>query len=1133
MVGSDWDEAGPHRAESQRFVACPGCRAEMYARQRFCTSCGTALPRVCASCGTTNLPQARFCGRCGVPLTDEPRAPEAASPSAQTRPLPPVGRRHISVLFCDIVDSTTLSTRLDPEDLRTIFGAFHRCCAQVIGAGGGFLAKYLGDGVLAYFGYPEAQENNAAQAVRAGLALVEALGALSTQPAPFPEGENKLRVRVGIASGLVVVGDLLGEGAAQERMVVGETPHLAARMQERAEPGAVVVAEATRRLAGSLYEYRALTPAPLKGFAGEVPAFQVLGASALQSRFRSRGESGLTPLCDRRVELRLLRQLWQQALSGTARAVLITGEAGIGKSRLIAALLDEIGDTRHLRMRLHGIPHYENTPFHPIVAHLRFAAAFARGDTPEQQLAKLEALLAPSEATEEETALIADLLSLPHSATARLAALSPQRRREKTLEAFLARSDVLATRQPVLVIWEDLHWVDPSSLDYIRARIERMAGQPSLMLLTARTGFSPSWVEHPRVIHLPLARLGQDDTARLITGVTGGRALPPDVLGQIVTRSDGVPLFVEELTKSILESGLLREQGGQYVASALEARLAIPATLSDSLTARLDRLAPFRDVVQIGAALGRDFGYDVLAAVAGLPEPQLCAALDALVSADLVVCRGAPPDAVYAFKHALMQDAANGMLLRAERRQIHARIVSVLEEKFPDLAAMQPERVGQHCLEAQLIEKAIGYWLKASRQALARSTTEEAIALLRKAIARLPDIAGRTRRDELELDLRIALGQALSAARGYGDADAEEAFARGRDLCEQLNRPQRLAPVLYGQFLFHFHHMDMEWVRRRGEEACRIGEAENNPALQWLGHRMCGSRLASIGDFAEARAQLERCLALSEFVDNESGGSLPPEGPRVGALFHLVRLLCCLGYVDEARARTRDLVAETHRGNGSGFLGLSGVCFVNWCLRSATATALDNANALLSVSTEQGLAQGLAWGHLFRARCIGLMGKPAEALPQLKSAVAEFRALRIEAGMPMFLCSLAEAHGLAGQPEKGLAWLAEAESLADAKQNRWPSAEMLRMRGSLLSALGDLDAAEVAFRNGLALARTQQARLWELRNAVHLARVLLPRGRRAEAHGVLAPVIAWFGEAVALDELAEARALLAGEFAAG
>ena len=571
-------------------------------------------------------------------------------------------RRQLTVMFCDLVGSTALSARLDPEDLRAVIGAYHRCVAKVIGRGGGFVAKYMGDGVLAYFGYPRADEHDAERAVRAALKLVEKVAGVDTVAAA------PLQVRVGIATGLVVVGDLIGQGASQEQAVVGETPNLAARLQALAEPGTVVIAPSTRRLTGGLFEYADLGAVELKGLGAPVMAARVLRGSAAESRFEALHGRDLTPLVGRDEELALLQRRWQQAKAGEGRVVVLIGEPGIGKSRLAQAMLEQPAGEPHTRLRYFCSPHHQASALHPFITQLEHAAGFSREDMPEARLAKLEALLARSNAGAEEIGFIAERMSIPTGDKYRLPDLTPQRRKEKTLEALLAQLARLAAQQPVLMLFEDAHWIDPTSLELLTLTVARASTLPLLLLVTARPEFTPPWPADAHVTMQALARLGRREGMTLVERSAGGKALPAEILEQILARTDGVPLFLEELTKTIIESGLLREEDGHYALDGALPPLAIPTTLHDSLMARLDRLAPVREVAQIGAAIGREFSYPLLSAVAQQPDDRLTEALDRLVRAELVFGRGEVPEAVYTFKHALVQEAAYASLLRERRR---------------------------------------------------------------------------------------------------------------------------------------------------------------------------------------------------------------------------------------------------------------------------------------------------------------------------------------------------------------------------------------------------------------------------------------------------------------------------------
>jgi len=702
------------------------------------------------------------------------KVPPDVPPAIDRSPKDTAERRQLTVMFCDLVGSTALSARLDPEDLRGIIGAYHRCCSELVERNGGFVAKYMGDGVLAYFGYPQAHEHDAERAVQAGLALVEAVPKLKTA-AVVP-----LQVRVGIATGLVVVGDLIGAGAAQEQAVVGETPNLAARLQALAEPGAVVIASSTRRLNGRLFEYRDLGTVALKGFAENVPAWQVLGAGATESRFEALHATN-TPLIGRDEEIDLLMRRWEQAKRGDGCVVLISGEPGIGKSRIAQTVLERLSGEPHTPLRLFCSPHHQDSALYPTITQLERAAGFRREDTAEQRLDKLEALL--RQATNdlgEAQPLLAALLSIPAGDRYPPLDLSPQKQKEKTLKALLAQVEGLAARQPVLMVVEDAHWSDPTTRQSLDLTIDRLPYLPVLVIITFRPEFTPPWVGRPQVTLLSLNRLPPRRGAEMIARLTGGKALPKEIVDQIIDRTDGVPLFLEELTKAVVESSILTDTGDCSAVTGPVALLAIPTSLQASLLARLDRLAPTREVAQIAAALGRQFSHELISAVAPMPQQQLDDALAQLVSAELIFRRGTPPDAEYSFKHTLVQDAAYGTLLRSRRQQLHARIAATLEGQFPEIVETQPELLARHCAEAGLVGKAVGYWLKAGQQANARGALTEAVAQLGKGLALLSGAPDGAARQEQELDLQIALGHALVATKGYAAPEAGEAFARAR-----------------------------------------------------------------------------------------------------------------------------------------------------------------------------------------------------------------------------------------------------------------------------------------------------------------------------------------------------------------
>ena len=1085
---------------------CSACQTQIPDGSRFCPQCGSPQSIACAACGHVNAAGSRFCTECGAKLG---AAAGPVAPAPVPAPAAPVARagsaaerRQLTVMFCDLVGSTALSTRLDPEDLRDVIAAYHKCAAETVARFRGFVAKYMGDGVLIYFGYPEAHEADAANAVRAGLALVEAIGKLDV-------GESRHQVRIGIATGLVVVGELVGSGEAQERNVVGETPNLAARLQSAAAPNSVLIAASTRRLTGDLFEYEAIDPGALKGFDGPVAAWRVLREQSMQSRFEQLRAANQVPLVGREEELDLLSRRWAQAKAGEGRVVLLSGEPGIGKSRLIASLVERVDADGAVGMRYFCLPHQQGSVLQPIVAQISHAAGFDRDDTAALRRGKLEKLLGPAGA-----GAIADLLGI---GTAAETAADPQRKRAQVLSALLDQLTQLAARGPLLMVFEDVHWSDPTSLELLTLTVERLHALPILLVITFRPDFQPPWAGQPHVTTMTLNRLSRRDRMAMVEHVTGGKALPAALLEQIVERTDGVPLFVEELTKAVMESEQLDEPAQA---------LAIPTTLQASLMSRVDRLGSAREVLQIGAAIGREFSYELLAAVAGLPDQVLQDALARLTEAELVFPRGTPPNATYSFKHALVQDTAYSTMLRARRQQLHAAIAAVLEKRFPDTA---PEMMAQQFEGAGRAGQAIGYWRRAGDRDLRRFAMREALAHYSAALRLLTPMPETTERDRLELDIRLGLGLVQLIAISPSANEVKEQYRRALELSRTLPDLGR------ERFLATWGSWFNATTGARGDEASALSdellaiarELDNRDFLLEAYHAKV-PMLLRVPDFAGMGEAAREAIRLYD-----------PERHREHAYYYGGHdaLMCTRsfyavslwgqGLFDQAGSTTLQSI-EDARALGHVFsiahaLQRGGLYMA--LMKDVDACRLM-ADELYPLAERNKFPWQLADAQFLRGWLAAQDGDFDAGIEAMNGSVGQL--FGGGAFGPTYAVMIVEQELRAGYLDRALTGIERAIAEMGAKGNMFCAPELYRSRGEALRAQARPDgaAAERDFREALALSRKQACRPLELRAATSLARLLADRDRKVEARDLIAPVYAAFTEGFDRPDLQAAKALL-------
>ncbi|MBI3800819.1 MAG: AAA family ATPase [Deltaproteobacteria bacterium] len=1125
-------------------MRCASCGFENPDEMKFCEECGTTLRQVCPSCGQPVRPTAKFCGACGTtleaagkpppaktrkrqstPSAKKAKRPAASPTAAQSRPAAPEAeRRQLTVMFCDLVGSTALSERLDPEELREVVRAYQEMSATVITSFEGHIAQYLGDGLLVYFGYPRAHEDDAQRAVRAGLEIVEAL-----HQTPFLQQQD-VPVRIGIHTGPVVVGEI-GGGGQRDTLALGETPNIAARLQGLAEPDTVIISTTTQRLIAGFFDCQDLGPQTLKGVSAPLRIYRVLNESSTQSRLEVDISTGkLTPLVGRANEVGLVLERWAAAQAGDGQVVLLSGDPGIGKSRLVQEVKERVVSQGATSLEFRCSPYFQTSAFYPALTHLHRLLHFQPDDTPQAKLDKLQQTLARYRFPQADTLpLLAGLLLLPQLEGTPLLTFSPQKQKQRTQEALVAWLVEEAERAPIYCIWEDLHWADPSTLELLGLLLAQVPTTRLFVMLTCRPEFTPSWSSRTRLTPLALARLPRTQAATMIEQVTRGKTLPPEVFQHIVHKTDGVPLFVEELTKMVVESGLLRETDGHYELTGPLPPLAIPTTLQDSLMARLDKLATVREVAQVGATLGREFSYELLHAVSPSDEVTLQKGLARLVEAELLYQRGLPPHSTYIFKHALICDTAYQSLLKSTRQQIHQQIAQVFEARFPVVVEAQPELVAQHYTAAGCAEQAVVYWQRAGQHARDRSAHLEAISHLTSGIELLKSLPETPARTQHALTLHIALGAALLMTRGHAAPEVEHAYTRARELCQQMGETPQLIPVLFGLWRFYIGRRQLHTARELGETLLRLVQQAHDPAFAVIAHYALGATWLFLGALPAARQHLEEGIALYTPDQRPALVFRTGQDPGVACRAYAAWTLWLLGYPEQALAHLRDalvLARELSHPYSLAFARAVAGMVSQW--RRDVPAVHEHAEDAVTLSTEQGFPQWAAMGTLVRGWALAMQDQGEEGMTQVRQGTAAFRATGAMILVPYFCTVLAEVCDHLGHTADGLQALAEAPTLIEQHDERWWEAEIYRLRGVLLlRQTGTPQAeAETWLRRALDVARHQEAKWLELRAAMSLSRLWQQQGKREEARQLLAEIYGWFTEGFDTKDLQEAKALL-------
>jgi class 3 adenylate cyclase/predicted ATPase len=1108
-------------------VRCSVCGSENHDAAKFCHECSAPLLLRCPACGVANRTPAKFCGQCAAALDVNSLLPGPQRQITQhtialTAPIDSRNikgeRRHLTVLFCDLMDSTRIAAHLDPEDWREVVTAYHSSATDAVGRFGGYVAQLLGDGLLVFFGYPQAHEDDPERAVLAGMAILDAMATLNEHIASHQS--IRLAVRIGIHSGPVVVDESSNKGAS----VFGEVPNVASRVETSAAPDTVMISGAVHHLVSGLFVVEDRGEQPLKGVENPIRLYRVIQPSGARGRLAAAAVRGLTPFTGRQDELHLLSSRWDLACEGESQVMLVVGEAGIGKSRLVQRFHELVADTPHTWVECVAAALHQNTPFYAIADLLEQGFKWRGEQTTEERIAGLEASLKLAGLnTSDAMPLIAPLVSLPIAERYASPQIPPDQQRKRLLATIAAWTLGTARIQPLVIVIEDLHWADPSTLEVIQVLVEQNAMAPLLVICTARPEFRTPWPMRAHHSQLTLNRLNARNAREMVSQLASHATLAPNMVEAVVERSGGVPLFVEELTRALVA-------GADFNPAMRE----IPATLRDSLMARLDRLGEAREIAQVAAVIGHDFTWKMLSAIAGIEDEKLAAALKKLAEAGLLLEQGVPPESNYRFRHALIQDTAYQSLLRSKRQSFHLRITEALVKRLSGTAA-QPELLAYHYGEAGLVQKAIEQWQFAGQLAIQRSANTEAVSHLTRGLELLHAQKETPEVCEQELALHLALGPPLIATKGFASPEVGKVYSRALELCKRDGQVPELFSVLWGSWAFHTAGAEHKVAHELAEQCLHLAEEMQNPVLVLEAHHALGVTLTGLAEFAKGLEHLNQVIGSYDPALHGSMAFLFGQDPKIVCLSQAAWTLWIHGYPDQALERNHEAITMARKLSHPYSLAAAlnfGAIVYQLCQNERAVR--EYAEAAVALSDEQGFALWKPWGLVLKGWATTQRGQLADGIAQMRDGITAYRATHAKVMVPYFLGLLAEAFGNAGQAAEGLSILVEAQELAEESHEYWWNTELSRVKGelTLMSTEGqrpfskDQIYAEECFSQARSIATNQSAKSLELRTAMSLSRLWQKQGKAVEARSILAEIFGWFKEGSETPDLRAAKELL-------